>query len=100
MGSASSRSTNASGSWGAVRAWATATRTRSMRSRGNAMRLSVLDLSPVSSGMTSRQALANTIDLAQHTEMLGYRRYWLAEHHNTAGLACPSPEVLIAAVAA
>src|SRR5690349_15553125 len=62
--------------------------------------LSVLDLSPVPSGSTSREALLSTIDLARHTEALGYRRYWLAEHHNAAGLACPSPEVLIAAVAA
>ncbi len=64
------------------------------------MRVSVLDLSPVPSGSTSRQALANTLDLARHAEELGFYRYWLAEHHNAAGLACPSPEVLIAAVAA
>jgi luciferase family oxidoreductase group 1 len=64
------------------------------------MLLSVLDLSPVPAGSTSARALANTLDLAEHVEGLGFHRYWLAEHHNAAGLACPSPEVLIAAIAA
>jgi luciferase family oxidoreductase group 1 len=62
--------------------------------------LGVLDLTPVSSGSDARAAIASTIDLAQLAEALGYRRYWLAEHHNAAGLACTSPEVMIAAVAA
>ncbi|WP_067696157.1 LLM class flavin-dependent oxidoreductase [Nocardia jejuensis] len=43
--------------------------------------LSVLDLSPISAGSTARQALRNTIDLAQQAERLGYRRFWIAEHH-------------------
>ncbi|MGV9674632.1 LLM class flavin-dependent oxidoreductase [Nocardia sp. NPDC003482] len=43
--------------------------------------LSILDLSPVSAGSTPQQALRNTIDLAQHAEAWGYRRFWLAEHH-------------------
>jgi luciferase family oxidoreductase group 1 len=63
------------------------------------MTLSVLDLSPVVSGGTPAQALRNTIDLAQHAERLGYRRYWLAEHHLTPGVAATSPAVMIAAVA-
>jgi luciferase family oxidoreductase group 1 len=61
--------------------------------------LSVLDLSPVPSGSTSAQALRNTIDLAQAAERWGYARYWLAEHHNTPGLASSSPEVMIGQVA-
>ena len=61
--------------------------------------LSVLDLSPIPSGSTARDALANTVDLARHAERLGYRRYWLAEHHNTASLASSTPEVLIGHVA-
>ena len=64
------------------------------------MRLSVLDQSPIPEGATGAQALANTVDLARHTESLGYERYWLAEHHATPSLACTSPEVLIGAVAA
>jgi luciferase family oxidoreductase group 1 len=62
--------------------------------------LSVLDLSPIPSGSTAGDALRNTLDLAQHAEALGLRRYWLAEHHNAGGLACPAPELMIGQVAA
>jgi luciferase family oxidoreductase group 1 len=62
--------------------------------------LSVLDLSPVPSGSGGPDAVANTLDLARAAESWGYARYWVAEHHNTPGMACPSPEVMIAAVAA
>ena len=47
--------------------------------------LSVLDLSPVPSGPTAAEALRNTIDLARSAEGWGYRRHWLAEHHNMPG---------------
>lgn len=63
------------------------------------MRLSVLDQSPVSEGTSASQAIANTVDLAQHTERFGYHRYWLAEHHNSNALAGSTPEVLIGHVA-
>ncbi len=63
------------------------------------VRLSVLDQSPVSEGSTGSQALRNTIDLAQHTESLGYHRYWVAEHHGGPSLAGPSPEVLSGPIA-
>src|SRR3954454_14006559 len=49
--------------------------------KDSAMRLSVLDQSPIAEGQTGAQALANTVDLARHAERLGYERYWLAEHH-------------------
>lgn len=62
--------------------------------------LSVLELSPVASGMTSSQALHNTLDLAKHAERLGYRRFWLAEHHNMPGIAAAVPEILIGHIAA
>lgn len=62
--------------------------------------LSILDLSPVSEGSTAAEALRNSIDLAQKAEASGYRRYWLAEHHFTPGVASSSPAVLIGAVAA
>ncbi|PWU19645.1 MAG: LLM class flavin-dependent oxidoreductase [Candidatus Rokuibacteriota bacterium] len=62
-------------------------------------RLSVLDQSPVRSGQTPADALRETLELAQFADRLGYHRYWLAEHHSTAGLAGSSPEVLIARVA-
>jgi luciferase family oxidoreductase group 1 len=61
--------------------------------------LSVLDLSPVPDGAGSAEALRNTVDLARRAERLGYHRYWVAEHHNTPGLASAAPEVMIARVA-
>ncbi|QVN23219.1 MsnO8 family LLM class oxidoreductase [Burkholderia pyrrocinia] len=63
-------------------------------------RLSVLDKSPVAPGETAADALARSVSLARFADAAGYHRYWLAEHHNTAALACPSPEVLIAHVLA
>lgn len=61
--------------------------------------LSVLDLSPIDTGLNSTQALRNTIDLARQAERLGYTRYWLAEHHNSSMLASSSPEIMIGHVA-
>lgn len=62
--------------------------------------LSVLDLAPIPSGGTAGEALRDTLDLARHAERLGYRRYWLAEHHLAAGVAGSAPAVLAALVAA
>ena len=62
--------------------------------------LGVLDQSPVRSGGNVADALHETLDLAELCDRLGYRRYWLAEHHSTKGLAGSSPEVLIGQVAA
>jgi luciferase family oxidoreductase group 1 len=61
--------------------------------------LSVLDLSPVPEGSTTGQALRNSIDLARHTEALGYRRFWMAEHHNMPGIASAATAVALAHVA-
>lgn len=61
-----------------------------------AYRLSLLDKSPVMAGEPASSALHRTLQLAQQAERWGYHRFWLAEHHNTASLAGPSPEVLIA----
>ena len=61
--------------------------------------LSVLDLSPVSSGSNGAQALHNTLGLARLTDQLGYERYWLAEHHNLLSVASSAPEVMIGHVA-
>lgn len=62
--------------------------------------LSVLDQSPVRQGVTPRDALLETIELARHVDRLGYRRYWLAEHHGSPGLAGSAPEIMVARVAA
>ncbi|MEO8755656.1 MAG: LLM class flavin-dependent oxidoreductase [Casimicrobiaceae bacterium] len=64
------------------------------------VRLSVLDQSPVISGHTPAQAIAQTVELARAAEALGYYRYWLAEHHALASLGDPCPEILVAHVAA
>jgi luciferase family oxidoreductase group 1 len=64
------------------------------------MRLSVLDQSPVISGLGARRAVQETLALALRTEELGYHRYWLAEHHAIAALADPCPEVLLARLGA
>jgi len=63
------------------------------------MRLSVLDQSPISEGMTGAQALHNTIALARLADRLGYHRYWVSEHHGTPMLAGPSPEALVGPIA-
>ncbi|HZP73503.1 MAG TPA: LLM class flavin-dependent oxidoreductase [Gaiellaceae bacterium] len=62
--------------------------------------LSVLDLAPIVEGSTAQEALRNSLELAQHAERLGYRRFWLAEHHNAAGIASAATAVVIAHVAA
>ncbi len=61
--------------------------------------LSVLDLVPVRSDQTSGDALAATLDLARAADRLGYRRFWLAEHHNMPAVAATNPPVLIGLVA-
>jgi len=60
---------------------------------------SLLDLSPIVAGGSARQSLQNTLDLAQHAESWGYNRYWLAEHHNMAGIASAATAVVIGHVA-
>ena len=61
--------------------------------------LSVLDLAPITEGSDAATALRHTLDLAQHAETWGYRRYWLAEHHNMDGVACSATAVLVGHVA-
>ena len=62
--------------------------------------ISVLDLSPIVQGGTAAEALHNSLDLARHAEGWGYRRYWLAEHHNMPGIASAATAVAIGYVAA
>ena len=61
--------------------------------------LSVLDLAPIVEGSSPTEALRNSLDLAQHVERWGYRRFWLAEHHNAIGIASAATAVVIAHVA-
>jgi luciferase family oxidoreductase group 1 len=62
--------------------------------------LSILDLAPVAAGRTAAQALAETTALARRADALGFRRFWVAEHHNIPSVASTAPEVLIAHLAA
>ena len=61
--------------------------------------LSVLDLAHVRQGGDASEAFRNTLDLAQHAERWGYKRFWLAEHHNISGVASAATSVLIGHVA-
>ncbi len=60
---------------------------------------SILDLSPIPKGASAAVALRNTLELAQHAEGLGYKRYWLAEHHNMPGIASAATAIVIGHVA-
>ena len=62
--------------------------------------LSVLDLSPITEGSDAGQALRNSLDLARHVEALGFRRFWMAEHHNLPGIASAATAVALAHVGA
>jgi luciferase family oxidoreductase group 1 len=62
--------------------------------------LSILDLSPVTSGGSGPIALRNTLDLARHADRLGFTRYWVAEHHNLPNIASAAPDIMIGQIAA
>jgi luciferase family oxidoreductase group 1 len=64
------------------------------------MDISVLDLSPIVEGGDAGAALRNSLDLARHAERLGYKRYWMAEHHNMPGIASAATAVALAFVGA
>ena len=66
---------------------------------GNGLAVSVLDLVGMRGGEPTGSAIARSVDLAQHVEQWGYKRYWLAEHHSISGLACSATPVLIGHVA-
>ena len=62
--------------------------------------LSILDLSPVSTGSSAAQALRNSLDLARFADGLGFKRYWVAEHHNLPAIASSAPDIMIGQIAA
>ena len=62
--------------------------------------LSILDLSPVTTAIPGSLALRNSLDLARLADRLGYKRYWVAEHHNLANIASSAPEIMIGQIAA
>src|ERR687886_760941 len=67
---------------------------------GMTVPLSILDLAPIVEGGNAARALRNSLELAQHAERWGYRRFWLAEHHGMPGVASAATAVVIAHVAA
>jgi luciferase family oxidoreductase group 1 len=67
---------------------------------GNQLAVSVLDLVGMRAGEPAGSAIARSVNLAQRVEQMGYKRYWLAEHHSISGLACSATPVLIGHVAA
>jgi luciferase family oxidoreductase group 1 len=73
--------------------------TRSEHRGSGPVSFSVLDLSPIAQGCTAADAFRNTLDLARHAETWGYRRFWLAEHHNVASIASAATAILIGHVA-
>src|SRR5436309_790433 len=62
--------------------------------------LSILDLSPVTTGISGPQALRNSLDLARLADRLGFSRYWVAEHHNMPNIASSAPDIMIGQIAA
>ena len=64
-----------------------------------ALRVSVLDTSPIVAGSTAQQALHNTVDLAVLADQLGYHRYWVPEHHSMRGVASSCPAVVVGRLA-
>ena len=61
----------------------------------NQFTLSVVDQSPIRKGGKPADALRESVELARHTERVGYSRYWVAEHHNSSSFSGASPEILI-----
>ncbi|WP_339228713.1 LLM class flavin-dependent oxidoreductase [Oceanobacillus sp. FSL K6-2867] len=59
------------------------------------MKLSILDQAPIAKGYTAKEALEASVELAMLTDRLGYKRYWVAEHHELDGLASPAPDILL-----
>ena len=64
------------------------------------MKLSILDQAPISSNQSAKEALYESMKLAQVGENFGYSRYWIAEHHDLPGLACSAPEVMLSYIGA
>lgn len=65
----------------------------------SSIKYSVLDLVPIVEGISTKEAIDRSVDLAQHAERYGYQRFWISEHHNMESLASSSPVILINQVA-
>src|SRR5437899_762678 len=74
--------------------------TTTIQANAQSLPFSVLDLVPTRPGEAAGMAIARSVELARHVEPLGYKRYWVAEHHAIQGLACSATPVLIGHIAA
>jgi len=74
--------------------------TSSSQATSQSLPISVLDLIPSRAGEPASSAIARSVELARHVEQLGYKRYWVAEHHSIQGLVCSATPVLIGHIAA
>jgi luciferase family oxidoreductase group 1 len=70
-----------------------------MTAADDSMPISILDLAPITRGGNAAQAFRNSLDLAQHAEKWGYRRYWVAEHHSIPGVSSAATSVVIGYIA-
>src|SRR5258708_18865639 len=75
-------------------------KTTTAQATAQSLPISVLDLVPTRVGEPAGMAIARSVELARHVEHLGYKRYWVAEHHAIQGLACSATPVLIGHIAA
>ena len=75
-------------------------KTTTAQATAQSLPISVLDLVPTRPGEAAGRAIARSVELARHVEQLGYKRYWVAEHHAIQGLACSATPVLIGHIAA
>ena len=75
-------------------------KTTTVQATAQSLPISVLDLVPTRPGEAAGRAIARSVELARHVEQLGYKRYWVAEHHAIQGLACSATPVLIGHIAA
>ena len=75
-------------------------KTTTLQTTGQSLEVSVLDLIATRAGEPASSAIARSVELARHAEQLGYKRFWVAEHHSIPGLACSATPVLIGHIAA
>ena len=79
---------------------ASCVKTTAVQATTQSLAVSVLDLIATRAGELTGSAVAKSVELARYAEQLGYRRYWVAEHHSIQGLACSATPVLIGHIAA
>jgi len=77
-----------------------ASKRTTVKATSQSLPISVLDLIPSRAGEPASRAIAQSVELARHVEQLGYKRYWVAEHHSIQGLVCSATPILIGHIAA